>query len=575
MDTLCGSTFRPSPLYADTGEICCILSTYTDITKRIQAEEALRQSEKIYRQMFETNMSVKILIEENIGCIIDVNRSYCSFYGYSKEQMRDLTIMDIHILPPTEVAAEMERARTEHRLYFNFRHRLASGDIRDVEVYSGPVDIDERPLLYSIVHDVTERRRAEAELLASQDNLRRARDEAENANRAKDEFLSRMSHELRTPLNAIVGFANLLPMEELDPDTRDSIDRITKAGRHLLTLINEVLDFTRIGIGNISLSIEDVNVHLVISTTVEMLATVAAQYHVRLQNRVTSRHLVVRADQQRLTQVMINLVSNAVKYNRPDGTVTISVFPLDAHTRTLGDSVPAWLRISVADTGYGIPERLRERLFVPFDCLGAEHSGVEGAGLGLSLSRSLVIGMGGRIGFESVVGESATFYVDLPLSASSRGATPPSLTAQGQTRDTEPDDISILYIEDNPGNVQLISRLFARKPGVRLQTTIQGRIGLDLIRGNPPDLVLLDLHLPDMPGEDVLCHIRRNHHYDEMPVIILTADARPRLFEHLLTMGATACQPKPFDIPDFLATVDHVLAARGATALGERNVISH
>lgn len=392
-------------------------------------------------------------------------------------------------------------------------------------------------VFYALSRENAERRRAELE--------------ADRANAAKSEFLSRMSHELRTPLNAILGFAQLLEMDDLAPHQRENVAPILAGGHHLLELINEVLDISRIESGRLQLSQEAVPVETVLRETLDLIQPLAADTNVQLRVQYSQdRH--VKADYQRLKQVLLNLLINAIKYNRHGGTVTVSYT----------DAGIGRLRISVSDTGLGISPEMQERLFVPFDRLGAERHGIEGTGLGLVLSRRLVETMGGTLGVDSTVGQGSTFWVDLALVEAPAGqpGREPELIVPRQER-SEP-AATVLYVEDNLSNFTLIERALTAHRNVRLLPAMQGQIGLDLAREHHPDLILLDLHLPDIHGAEVLGRLRAEPETREIPVIVISADATQGQIERLRAAGARDYITKPLDIVKLLKILDEVLAAR-------------
>ena len=408
-------------------------------------------------------------------------------------------------------------------------------------------------LLISTFEDIVrtnqELRASETERRRANEELRAARDEADRANRAKNEFLSRMSHELRTPLNAVLGFAQLLQIEQLDPGQEESVAHILKAGRHLLALIEEVLDLSRIDAGRLDLSVEPVPVTEVVRETLDLLLTLAAKQAVELRAETPADpEIHVLADHQRLKQALLNLVANAVKYNRPAGHVTVSW--------TVKDQV---VRIDVADTGIGIRPELMGQLFQPFERLAAAGTDVEGTGLGLALSKRLVAAMGGTIEAVSEAGKGSVFSIELPVSGSAHARPagddipPPSATPSPERAAT------ILYVEDNLANIRLVERIFTHRPKLRLLPALQGRLALDLAVESQPDLILLDLHLPDMGGEEVLQRLHADPATNRIPVIILSGDANPRRLERLLAAGATAYLSKPFNVTDFLHTIDTAL----------------
>ncbi len=390
--------------------------------------------------------------------------------------------------------------------------------------------------------DVTERRRA-AEV------VRQAKDEAEAANRAKSDFLSRMSHDLRTPLNAILGFAQLLDLEQQDAASRENVQHILQAGRHLLDLINEVLDIARIEAGQLSLSPESVAVAEVVGHVLNLIRPIADGYGIALVNDVAADGAHVMADRQRLRQVLLNLLSNAVKYNRNAGTVTVSSGPVGA----------ARVQIRVTDTGRGVPADRAALLFQPFERLGAEQTDIEGTGLGLALSKGLTEAMGGVIGVTSVPGEGSTFWLELARAELPRPAGPeaPRTTATERAAAARG---TVLYVEDNTSNVRLFERILRHRPGVELLSAAQGTRGIELAAGHRPDLIFLDLHLPDMTGEDIMHRLWADDRTRGIPVVILTADATAALGRRLLAAGASAYLTKPFEIARVLELIDEVLS---------------
>jgi PAS domain S-box-containing protein len=397
--------------------------------------------------------------------------------------------------------------------------------------------------LLGISEDITESKEAEQQ-------LHDAKEEAERANRAKDEFLSRMSHELRTPLNAVLGFAQLLQMGSLDENEDESVKQILRGGRHLLGLIDEVLDISRISSGQLSISQEPVPVATAIREAIELVRPIAAERNIEFREEAMNG-FHVQADRQRLKQVLLNLLSNGVKYNRPGGMVSVS------WEEVLGGRI----RIDVTDTGPGISPEAMERLFMPFDRLGAEASGVEGTGLGLALSRALVHAMGGSLKAESVVGTGSVFSVELqlveaPIERYGGGFEPNVRSVPGAKTRT------VLYIEDNPSNLELVERVLASRPGFRLISTPQGARGIELARIQDPDLILLDLHLPDMSGEEVLRALRGDPVTQQTPVVVITADATKRLLGGLFAAGADDFLTKPLDVKRFIEVVESASAGK-------------
>jgi signal transduction histidine kinase/ActR/RegA family two-component response regulator len=373
---------------------------------------------------------------------------------------------------------------------------------------------------------------------------------ADQANRAKSEFLSRMSHELRTPLNAILGFAQLLGISSLSVNDRESVEQISKAGKHLLGLINEVLDIARIESGRIDLSLEAVDPMDIVTESLDLIRPLAVQSDIQLLTGedLSNNRLRITADRQRLKQILINLFSNAVKYNKKAGSVRVWL-ELEGTAR---------LRINVTDTGVGISSSKLEQLFTPFERLGAEQSRIEGSGIGLALSKRLTEAMGGQIGVSSRSGEGSTFYLELPIAtevlsiSDVQNSSETTLEAQPIKHST------VVYIEDNPANIRLVQLILANRPNATLLTAVDGLSGIELVREQQPDIVLLDLHLPDIEGSEVLNRLQNDSSTKDIPVVILSADANPEQISKLLESGAKQYVTKPFDVRTFLKVLDEV-----------------
>ena len=427
----------------------------------------------------------------------------------------------------------------------------ADGDIRIIDAH-GQVTLDSRgrpDKMAGTIQDVTERRMVERKLALQED--------AEKEHRARSDFLSRISHELRTPLNSILGFAQLMEMDELDDVQRENLGLIMKGGNHLLRLINEVLEISRIEAGTMSVSLEPVHVGSSVGEVVNLLEPLAAQHGVAMQNDVpqdAEHH--VSADTQRLTQVLLNLVSNAIKYNKENGSVRISL-ETPSPDRTL---------ILVTDTGLGISEENQTRLFTPFDRLGAADTTIEGTGLGLALSKLLTEAMGGTLAVESEPWIGSTFTIGLASAEAptadgeeSEQAAPAPAT-NGDAAATE----TVLYVEDNQSNLRLVERILAKRPHIKLLSAMDGPLGVELAQQHEPALILLDLHLPGMDGEEVLKHLKADERTARIPVVVVSADATNARVERLLAGGAEAFLTKPLQVTRFMGLVDATLEERAA-----------
>ena len=392
---------------------------------------------------------------------------------------------------------------------------------------------------------------AERRISAILEGAQRAREGAVRANEAKNAFIARMSHELRTPLNAILGFGQLLNADMADRD-RENVEQIIRSGRHLLKLIDEVLDFARVEAGRTALSLEPVAVADVIAKATEHMRATAAERRISVDvGRVSQLGYFVLADREKLTQVLVNLLTNAIQYNREGGSVTVDCLK----------SAEGRARITVHDTGEGMTSEQTERLFKPFERLEADRKGIPGTGLGLALSKLLAEGMGGSLGVESVPGEGSTFWcelrgaetgqIDVPLKELATGAGPSTAAYR------------VLLIEDNLSNVRLMQKILRRRPDVALLTATEGGLGVEMARTSRPDLVLLDVNLPDLEGNEVLAEIRKDAALAAVPVVVVSADGTSQRVQQMLAGGAREYLAKPFEVDELLATLEKYVPSSG------------
>lgn len=375
-----------------------------------------------------------------------------------------------------------------------------------------------------------------------------AKEQAEQANRAKSEFLSRMSHELRTPLNAIVGFGQLLEYSDISEMDRVNARHIVDAGRHLTNMVNEILDIARIESGHQIISKKPVFVKTVLMETWELVKPLADARGIRLQHSGPEEcHYYIYIDQQRMVQVLLNLLSNAIKYNKEAGTITVSCRRDEKR-----------IHIAIRDTGMGINVENLQRIFNPFERIGAETTTVEGSGIGLAVTRSLVHAMDGKIGVDSEPGQGSTFWIefdeyDPQLNADVPGDSESLL--EGLPVFQHGENTHILYIEDNQANFRLVEAVLSDRCNCQVSHARLGMTGLDKALQLSPDLILLDIHLPDMNGANVLARLREHEITRDIPVVILSADATAQQIEHLIKSGASSYLTKPFNIKDLVEVV--------------------
>ena len=539
-----------------------------DISARKRAEEGLRESEAELRALLAAFPGYIAAVDRD-GIYTYVNKPLTAVLGRSAPDT--VGVDSRRVLSAqryAEVSAALALARAGEVSVHERSYRLAPDERRlelEISHVAGPLQADGRQTCYAFGTDITARKQAEEALIA-------ARDEAERANRAKSQFLSQMSHELRTPMNAIIGFGQLLgsdARQPLAPHQQAWVYEILRGAEHLLGLINEVLDLGRIEAGELQLAPEPVPLHALTEECLGLVQALAQSRGVRLYPAPPAmQQASVLADRRRLKQVLLNLLGNAIKYNRPAGEVALEF-------RHEGQR--AWL--AVRDSGRGLTAAEQARLFQPFERLSAAHSGVEGTGIGLALSRRLVEAMGGSIGVDSQPGLGSTFWVRLPNPHAAQvtqvmqmmQVTPGLQTAlaEGDTAAASrpaaaavaADDRlrTVLYIEDNAVNVVLMEAMLARLPGLRLLSAALPSDGLRLAQQERPDLVLLDIHLPEMDGFAVLAHLRANTATAHTPVVAVSANALPADIDAALHAGFAGYITKPVLLEELLDTVQRML----------------
>jgi PAS domain S-box-containing protein len=543
------------------GGIIGYLLIGTDNTARKQVEE---EQKKLDQRLRDQQFYTRSLIESNIDAIMTTDpRGIITDVNKQMEALTDCTRDELIGAPFKNYFTDPERAEAAIKLVLSekkvtdYELTARARDGKDTVVsYNATTFYDrDRRLqgVFAAARDVTERKRFEHALQESNIQLESAKSAAEKANLAKSDFLSSMSHELRSPLNAILGFAQLMETSVPLPteSQQESITQILQAGWHLLKLINEVLDLAVVESGKVSLSPEPVLLAEVLSECQAMMEPQAQQRGISMTFPPVDSGLFVQADRTRLKQVFINLLSNAIKYNRKRGTVEL----------TCTATSPERMRISVRDTGAGLPPEKLAQLFQSFNRLGQEARSEEGTGIGLVVSKRLVELMGGVIGVESAIGVGSVFWIELLLTAapvlttasSAAANLVPALVPAGARRRT------LLYVEDNPANMKLVEKLMAQRADIRLLGAINGTLGVQLARDARPDVILMDINLPGISGIEAMQILRKDPATAHIPIVALSANAMTRDIEKGLEAGFFRYLTKPIRVTELMLTLDEAL----------------
>ncbi|NHC07498.1 ATP-binding protein [Azonexus fungiphilus] len=521
-----------------------------------QAIKALAESEARYRHTFENSYSIMFIVDPADGRIVDANVAASRFYGWTVAQLRTMLVSQINTLTEEEIAVEMQRAKRLEKSCFEFRHRLADGSVRTVETYTSPITIDNRDLLYSIIHDVSERKQLETELLAHRNHLEnlvrsrteelnQAKDNAEHANRAKSQFLANMSHEIRTPLHGVLGLAQV-GFRDTPPGSRthETFARILDSANILLAVINDILDFSKIESGKLDVEAIPFAPERMIDESLRQVRALADGKGIALAVDRQCLPAACVGDPVRIGQIILNLLSNAIKFTGA-GEVRLSAAWQDGE-----------LSIAVSDTGIGIEAQALQRLFQPFE--QADNSTTRkfgGTGLGLAISRRLAEIMGGTLAASSTPGRGSTFTLRLPLAASAElpAAPEPEAAAGGRLA-----GLRLLIAEDNTIN-QIVLTEMLRGEDADIHIVDNGRAAIEAIENasEPFSAILMDVQMPEMDGIEATLLLRQRH--PDLCIIGQTAHALRDEQERCLAAGMVAVISKPIDVNNLIRTLRQIL----------------
>ncbi len=520
-----------------------------DISERKQADAEILRFKRVLN-----STSNEILVFDAVTYkFIMVNQAGQENLGYTMEELAQMTPLEIKpdiTQKKFETLVKPLRQKTTREIVYFSIHKRKDGTTYPVEIHLQILEQEYETVFFAVVQDITERKKSENQLIL-------AKETAEKANRSKSNFLSRMSHEFRTPLNSILGYAQLLlmPRNEMTPTQVKNIQNIFNSGEHLLELINEILDVARIEAEKVDISLQSLPVGELLENVILLAGPLADNQGISLnyiKSELSDRMIVV--DKTRIKQVLFNLVSNAIKYNKKNGKVYVE---LSIVHRT-------FLRITVRDTGLGIPEDMQGKLFDAFNRLGAEKTKIEGTGIGLNITKKLVELMAGRISFESLKGEGSSFHVEFPLhetkditDVNTVEATPSIQTAP--TSQSSPQKIfHILYIytENNPGNVELIQQALKIRENLILFTASEANSGIEIALNSDMDIVLIDINLQGMNGIEACQILRNDSRTSNMPILAISANAMEQDVKIAMEAGFTDYISKPINIPQFLEKID-------------------
>ncbi len=551
-----------TPIYDVHNKMTGYIGADIDITERKLAEEELAKFRIISDQA-----NYGSAIADLNGNLTYCNKAFAVMHGYTIEEIIGKHVSMLHNNEQTEHVnvllkkiideggfntEEVAHCRKDGSVFPTLMNaKLFNGMNGSAKFLSATlIDISERKEIEKVIIDLNQN--LEKRIIERTQELETAKQDAENANKSKSEFLSRMSHELRTPMNSILGFAQLLEMGDLNPNQIKGVHHILRSGQHLLDLINEVLDISRIESGKISISVEPVELNHIINEIIETLLPISIAKNIEIYfDSNSNQKQFIKADKQRLKQVIINLLNNALKYNSNNGKVWIIT------QNIIGEYGENVIRVTIKDNGIGIAESNLDKIFKPFERINEGKNITEGTGLGLAVVKQLIELMGGKVGVKSEIELGSEFWFDLPECLSELDRVIINGELDKPDLKLLPKKGNILYIEDNSSNIDLIEQVLNNKrPQINLITNMSGKQAVELAIQYKPELILLDLNLPDIHGSEVLKNLKSNQNSKHIPVIIISADAMPKQIDELYITGASNYLTKPIELSSFLTEVD-------------------
>lgn len=520
-----------------------------------EKEQEAQENAKRIDQIMDT-AAEGIITSDISGTIESFNHSAENIFGFTA---KEIIGKNINLLIPGSLKHKHSKyvdkyIETGHSKIVGVGREVQAqrkdGSVFPASIAISDMQFNQKRIFTAIIHDITHIKENESALIE-------AKEEAEKANRVKSEFLSSMSHDLRTPLNAVLGFGQLLefnPKEPLTTNQKDYVGQIIKGGKHLLNLINDILDLAKIEADKIELSIDELDLHSILDECIVLIQPLAEEHNIQIiDNYKKQESKIIEADNTRLKQILLNILSNAIKYNKKNGSITIEYQTINKNK----------LQINIKDTGLGISDDKQANIFTPFFRVDANNPSAEGTGIGLTISRKLIEIMNGSINFVSEIGKGSTFWIDIPLIEKSENQQ--NNIISNDSKESKKSlmidklEASVLYVEDNPANIRLMQALTGNIKGLTLMIATNASDGIALAKEKQPDIIILDINLPDMNGIDVFKELSNIPETAHIPVIALSAAASKNDIQKGLSAGFKYYLTKPMELSEVISAMKSLL----------------